>query len=317
VRLRPAEGCLRAEVEQDGAAATLWARTIVLATGIEGNGVRRVPAFISDHLPKAVWAHSHEAIDFAALAGKRVAVLGGGASAFDAAIAAAEQGAPTDLCHRDTHLVAANATAWGEFNGYLAHYPDMSLLDRWRFTQKLRRFKTGPPVRTMERAARLANLTVHPGCGWRSARLAEGRVRIEATDGVHVADYLILGTGYVTDVSIVEELAEHAPLMAQWRDVFTPPAGEEDPSLASAPFLGPHFEVQEKVPGTAPWLQAVFNFSRGGSLSMGAMPIGLSGIKFGVPRLVHGVTKRLFLEDVPGYFEGMKVWLESDKMLER
>ena len=46
--------------------------------------------------------------------------------------------------------------------------------------------------------------------------------------------------------------------------------------------------MTEKTPGTAPWLAAVFNFSRGAQMSMGPMPIGLSGIKYGVPRLVQG-----------------------------
>jgi cation diffusion facilitator CzcD-associated flavoprotein CzcO len=317
-RLQPAaNGLLAAEVEQDGHRSTLWTRTIVLATGIEGNGVRRIPNFIADGVPKQRWAHTHEAIDFAALAGQTVAVLGGGASAYDTAIAVAEQGADVHIFHRETQLVPTNATAWGEFNGFLAHFPDLSLLDRWRFTRKMRMFNTGPPQRTLERAAARPNLIRHPGCSWRGVALSDGGVVVDATDGPLSADFLILGTGYITDVSLVEEIAEHLPLMALWRDVFTPPAGEEDAGLASAPFLGPNFEVQEKLPGTAPWLGAVFNFSRGGSLSMGAMPIGLSGIKFGVPRLVHGVTKRLFVEDVPNYFRGMEVWLDSDAKIER
>jgi len=105
-------------------------------------------------------------------------------------------------------------------------------------------------------------------------------------------------------------------LMALWRDVFTPPPGEEDAGLAKSPYLGTNFETLEKVPGTAPWLNAVFNFSRGAGLSMGPMPAGLSGIKFGVPRLVSGITRRLFVEDASAYFEGMTVWQANDKMVE-
>lgn len=317
VRFGPDEnGLLRAELVSDGIAATVWARTIVLASGIEGSGTRHVPAFVSDGVPKSRWAHSHEAIDFAALSGKVVAVLGGSASAFDNAVAAAEHGAITHVFHRAQQLRPANAMAWAEFSGYLAHYPDLPPLERWRFTQKMRRFKTGPPQRTLQRALELANLTLHTGCIWNNAAVDGERVRISATDGDFIADYLILGTGYVTDVALVEELAEHLPLMALWRDVFTPPPGEEDAGLAKSPYLGTNFETLEKVPGTAPWLNAVFNFSRGAGLSMGPMPAGLSGIKFGVPRLVSGITRRLFVEDASAYFEGMTVWQANDKMVE-
>ncbi len=42
-------------------AKTIFARTLVFATGIEGNGVRYVPEFITQHIPKERWAHTQEA----------------------------------------------------------------------------------------------------------------------------------------------------------------------------------------------------------------------------------------------------------------
>lgn len=316
-RLRPEDdGLLAAEVEQDGARTTLWARTIVLATGMEGNGIRHIPAVVSDNLPKDRFAHSHEDIDFSRLAAGTVAVLGGSASAFDNAIVAAEHGADVHLFHREPQVQAANPMAWSEFNGYLAHFPDLSPVERWRFSRKIRRFKTGPPLRTVERASRLPNLAIHPGSTFEAVGMDRDRIRIRAGDGVLAADYIILGTGYVTDLGVVAELAEHVPLIARWCDVFTPPPGEDDAGLSASPYLGRNFETLEKTPGTAPWLNAVFNFTRGAALSMGAMPIGLSGIKFGVPRLVQGITRRLFLSDVPAYLEGMTVWQESDAVNE-
>jgi hypothetical protein len=52
-------------------------------------------------------------------------------------------------------------------------------------------------------------------------------------------------------------------------------------------------------------------------MSMGPMPIGLSGIKYGVPRLVQGITRRLFVTDAARYFDGMKTWQESDAVAEK
>jgi hypothetical protein len=74
--------------------------------------------------------------------------------------------------------------------------------------------------------------------------------------------------------------------------------------------------MTEKTPGAAPWLAAVFNFSRGAQMSMGPMPIGLSGIKYGVPRLVQGITRRLFVSDTERYFDGMRAWQDSDDVAE-
>lgn len=312
-----ANGLIAAEVECEGVRRTLWARTLVLATGIEGNGLRYVPDFVTAKIPREHWAHTHDDIAFERLAGKDVAVLGGAASAFDNAIVAAEHGAKAvELFHRSAEVQAANPLAWGEFNGYLAHFPDLEPKDRWRFSRQIKIFKTGAPVATIARARRQPNLRIHPGTSWKSAALEDSRIRIEATDGPLIADFLILGTGYALDITVREEFAEHLPLIAFWRDVYTPTAGDEDAALSASPYLGGNFEMQEKTPGTASWLNAVFNFSRGAQMSMGAMPIGLSGIKFGIPRLVQGVTKRLFVSDADAYFEGMKAWQTSENVAE-
>ncbi len=310
------DGLIEVVVEQDGVGASLWTQTLVLATGIEGNGRRFVPPMVRDSVPKSLWAHTQEEIDFSGLAGKRVAVMGGGASAFDNAIAAAEAGALVDLYHRTQVLRPANPVAWGEFNGYLAHFPDLTLAQRWRFARQMKVFRGGPPLRTIARAQATANLVIHPGTSWKSVRREDGRVTVEASDGGQSFDFLILGTGYETDLAFAPEFAEHLDSIALWQDVFTPPEGEDDPSLMRSCHLGPHFEMQEKVPGTAPWLAAVFNFSRGANASMGSMPIGLSGIKFGVPRLVHGITRRLFVSHAADYLEGMQIWQEGDTIYE-
>jgi hypothetical protein len=35
-----------------------------------------------------------------------------------------------------------------------------------------------------------------------------------------------------------------------------------------------------------------------------------------VPRLVQGITRRLFISDTERYFEGMRVWQDSDDVAE-
>ena len=41
------------------------------------NRCRHVPAFIRESVPRSLYAHTSEPIDFGALKGKRVAILGG------------------------------------------------------------------------------------------------------------------------------------------------------------------------------------------------------------------------------------------------
>ena len=84
---------LAVDLESDGGTRTIYVRKIVLATGIEGSGRWYIPEIISGSLPRARYHHTSEPIDFAALKGKRIAVLGAGASAFDNAAVALESGA--------------------------------------------------------------------------------------------------------------------------------------------------------------------------------------------------------------------------------
>ena len=72
--------------------STRFARKVVLATGQDGAGLWWMPDFVA-RLPARFGGHAADPIDFAALRGRRVAVLGAGASAFDNAATALEAGA--------------------------------------------------------------------------------------------------------------------------------------------------------------------------------------------------------------------------------
>ncbi len=79
--VRP-EGGLR-RLDLSGAEETsILTRRLVMATGRDGTGRANIPGFVAG-LPADAWAHSADEIDFAALSGKRVAVVGVVASAVD------------------------------------------------------------------------------------------------------------------------------------------------------------------------------------------------------------------------------------------
>ena len=65
-----------------------------------------------------------------------------------------------------------------------------------------------------------------------AADAAGGRsIEIETPVGPHKADFIILGTGFAVDVAARAELSGLARDITLWRDVFTPPDGE-DPAIA-------------------------------------------------------------------------------------
>lgn len=98
-------------------------RKVVLATGIQGGGQWQVPAIVSD-VPRDRYAHTSAAIDFAALRGKRIAILGGGASAFDNAQHALSEGvAEVHVFVRRKELPSVNPIRFMEAKGIIPRFP--------------------------------------------------------------------------------------------------------------------------------------------------------------------------------------------------
>jgi len=101
VDIAPEGDLIALTLMQNGSLSKKLARAVVLATGMDGAGGWHVPSFISDHLPASRYDHTNGPVDFAALKGQRIGILGHGASAFDNAIKALEAGAASvDLCFR-------------------------------------------------------------------------------------------------------------------------------------------------------------------------------------------------------------------------
>ncbi len=94
-RIEPADGYLRLHLDVNGSAKVETARKVILANGFLGGGGSYVPSIVADNLPQSLYAHTADAINFAALRGKAVAVVGAAAAAFDAAATAIEAGAKT------------------------------------------------------------------------------------------------------------------------------------------------------------------------------------------------------------------------------
>lgn len=302
-------------------AELLHARRVVLATGIEGSGQWDVPASIRDGLPRRLWAHTRDDIDFGALAGKRIAVLGAGASAFDNAATALEHGArEVCLCFRRRALVTVNAYRWAEFVGFLKHFGDLPDADKWRFIVQIQRMGQLPPADTYARARQHPGFRLHSGCTWQNIEPtapdetgAGTAVTITTESGErHQVDFVIVGTGFVTDLARRPELVEVEAHIARWADRYQPPDGERFPDLLRHPYLGPAFEFTERVPGQAPHLRTLYNYTFGGLLSLGFGGASISGMKYSVQRLVAGITGSLFVEDREAHLESLRRFAEVE-----
>jgi cation diffusion facilitator CzcD-associated flavoprotein CzcO len=290
-----------------------YARRVVLATGIEGSGAWEVPAFVREALPERLYAHTRADIDFAALAGRRVAVLGAGASAFDNAAVALEAGAhEVRLFFRRKSLVRVNAYRWAEFAGFLKHHADLPDETKWRFIIQILRMGQLPPADTLERARRYPGFHLHPGSSLRALRTDGRLVRFETEQGSFEADFLIVGTGFVTDLALRPELAQVERFIARWADRFTPPEGDRNEELSRHPYLGPHFEFTERELGSAPHLRYLFNYTFGGLLSLGFGGASISGMKYSNQRLVSGITRSLYLEDAAQHLQSLVEFEEAE-----
>lgn len=309
----PSGEFLALHLDTDAGPEVLLTRKLVLATGIEGAGVRRVPAFVRDRLPRAAWAHSADPIDFAGLAGRRVAVVGAGASAFDNAATALEHGAArVDILVRRPALPEVNAFRVLETRGFFANFGDAPDAQRWRFMRRLLSLPMPPPQDTLDRTLRHANAHLLLGQPLLDATPDGPALRLRTPSGWMEADFLILGTGFAVDLAQRPELAALAPHVATWADRYTPPPGEADPAAARYPYLGSGFELTERLPGALPNLGNIHLFTVGAMVSMGPVAGGLNGMPWGVPRLVRALSRDLFVPELDAAYAAFAAYDAAD-----
>ena len=108
------------------------------------------------------------------------------------------------------------------------------------------------------------------------------------------------------------ELAPLADNMATWTDRFTPPADQPDPWLASYPYLNRDLSFVERVPGQTPVLRNLFCFNYGASVTIAHSGASLSGLRYGIEPLIHGLTYALWMDDEPTHFDRIQRWSDMD-----
>ena len=277
----------------------MHARKVILATGQEGVGGWWMPPHIAA-LPATLRAHTNEMIDFAALRGKVVAVLGAGASAFDNAAVALEHGAAeVHLFCRRAEPMIVQPYRWLTFAGFLRHMHEMPDEWRWRFMAHILGMREGFAQDHYDRVVRHANFRMHVGQPWLDARAEGGRAVLTTPADEFVADFLITGTGVSMDPALVPELANCAGNIAQWNHRYAPPEAERNARLGQFPYLAPDSAFTEKSPGQTPWVADIHLFGIGTTMSFGPAGSSINAMSIAAPRVAAGVTRGLFEADMP------------------
>ncbi len=275
-------------------------RKLILANGVAGNGAPYVPGYLQPAIQAGLAAHTADAIDFSALRGKTVAVIGAAASAFDAAAVALESGAhAVRLFARRDHIAARAVAKPRTYPGFFDNYASLSDAHRWQFAVRYRRAGSTPPADAVKRATGHPNFHLHLASPWESATLRDGIVETYLAGRTFAFDFVIAGTGYTTDPADRAELASIAPLIARWRDRYEPLPGERDDALGASPYLGSGLEYTEKHRGAASWLGAIHVFNPAGYASTG-VPLGdIPSMRRDIPVIVSRVSRDLFTADLP------------------
>ncbi len=307
-RIEPHDGLLALQLA-DG--TTVLCRKVVLATGREGLGRPRIPEFMHD-IPRRLWAHTADAIDFAALRGKRVVMVGGGASAMDNAGEALEAGcAELRMLVRRATLPRINKLTGIGSAGFTHGYREMDEAWRWRTMHYSDETGPPPPRNSTLRVSRHPNAHFHLGSAVTAVDSCGDHVMVRTGRGKSFdADFIILATGFTVETTARPEIAAFADRIATWADRYAPPPELADAGLGGFPYLGPHFQFTEKQPGDAPFLADIHCFNHAASLSIGKVAGDIPGISIGAAWLADGIAAEFYNRDVEKHWQ---ILLDFDK----
>jgi len=302
------DGLLDLAITRGGQESRVLARHVVLATGRGGLGNPHVPA-IAEVIDLRFWAHTADAIDFEALRGRRVAVIGAGASSMDNAAVALETGcARLDLFIRRADIPRVNKFTGIGSQGVVHGFAGLPDAWKWRFLDHTLRAQTPPPRPSTLRVSQHANAHFHLGSPLLKLEQDGDHIVITTPKGRYQTDFIIFGTGFQVDLASRPELAEFAPHIRLWRDRFPVPADRPNPELETSPDLGESFEFLEKTPGTCPPLRQIHCFNFPATLSHGKLSGDIPAISEGADRLARGIVRSLFVADREQHFAALEAF---------
>lgn len=294
-----ADGIHLLHIEGAGAPSDLLrARKVILATGIQGGGEWHTPSMISEKLPAHRYAHTSENINFEGLRGKRVAVLGGGASAFDNANYALTEGvAEAHVFVRRDKLPSVNPIRQMEVSGMIERFHTLTDADKYTAISHFFKFNQPPTNDTFERAAAWPGFQLHLGSPWLEVEETNEGAVVTTPQGKFTFDFLILSTGLLSDPALRPELRLVENHIARWSDRYEAPPETSNQLLDAHPYLTSGFAFVGRDEEGAKLLHGLYVFNYSALASCGLSASAISGTKNAVPKLVTAVADQLFLDD--------------------
>ncbi|WP_337268443.1 NAD(P)/FAD-dependent oxidoreductase [Oryzifoliimicrobium ureilyticus] len=302
------DGMLDLDIKEDGRAKRLVARHVVLATGRDGLGGPYVPPF-ANTVDRKFWAHTADDINFSSLCGKRVGVIGAGASAMDNAATALEAGAARlDMFVRRKELPRINKFTGIGSQGVVHGFAGLPDEWKWRFLDYAMTEQTPPPRPSVLRVSSFDQAHLHLESPIEELQEEGDHLILTTPKGRYELDFLIFATGFKIDLGNRCELAAFEPSIRLWRDRFPTPPGMANPELEGSPDLGEAFEFLEKTPGSCPVLSKIHCFNFPATLSHGKLTGDIPAISEGADRLARGIVRSLFVEDRERHFENLQAF---------
>jgi cation diffusion facilitator CzcD-associated flavoprotein CzcO len=315
--LEPAGAMLRALLRKDGQTETIYARKVVLALGRDGSGSTRWPEFASfdPGSPGARERVSHAAdqIDFIAYKGKRVAVLGAGASAFDNAGSALEAGAAVVVLYaRRAALPQINKSKWASFPGFQHGYLALDDASRWKFFTYIFTTQVPPPHESVLRCDAHPGFSIRFGEPWTDLLPDTSGVVVRTPNGEEHFDAAIVATGFDVDLVARHELDALRDSILTWGKRVPHEEALLHPEEARFPYLGTAFELTEWSPGLQAAVSNVHVFNLGATMSHGAIAGDIPGLGPGATRLAQGIARGLFGMDRERHFAAMQAYDDQE-----
>lgn len=276
----------------------MLARKVVLATGIQGGGEWHVPPIFTQNVARSLYAHTSEEIDFAALKGKRVAIIGGGASAFDNAYYALQQG--VEQAHvfvRRAQMPRVNPIRQMEQSGLIERFHALSDDEKYVAIAHFFSYNQPPTNDTFRRAASFGGFALHTDSPIEAVAQVGDEVLLTTPKGTFTYDFIVVSTGLLTNPALRKELRIVERHIARWSDCYKAPSQLKHPLIELHPYLGKGFEFIGRTSEGEQQLHGLFSFNYGALPSCGLVASALSGMRFGIPRLVSAIADQLFLDD--------------------
>ena len=269
------------------------ARKVVLSTGRGGFGGWEVPEFMQG-ISKKFWAHTGDEIDPKSLTDKRVIVVGVGASAFDAAAVALENGAKSvQMLMRRKELPLRNLLGEFAYPGFRYGFFFLPDDEKISFFTRAQEAGIPPPQDSVKRIEAYDNFHLLASTQIQQVTTNDTEVLMLTNHGTLKADFLILATGYRVDASKVSFALGYKDDILYWNDKVEGLGTK----MGIYPYLGRHFEFIEKVPGTASFLANIHCFNDAAFLSHGRICGDIDCIDVGIRRIAEGIAIDLFLQD--------------------